>query len=111
MEDDHRSLMNDDRSVGDRVHRCLHHGLHPCQTDGRCVIVAVSHQTRECGNDDPGYSDSWEGPTADQRCPLELDRDAERGRLEERARVPRCVGLLLIMSSPGRGREPARARA
>ena len=67
VEDDRRSLMNDDRSVGDRVHRCLHHGLNPCQTDGRCVIVVVSHQTRECGNDDPGYSDSGEGPTADQR--------------------------------------------
>ena len=41
----------------------------------------------------------------------ELEREAERGRLEERARVPRCVGLLLAMSSPGRGREPAPARA
>ena len=65
MEDDRRTLMNDDPSVGDRVRRCLHHlGNH--QTDGHRVIVAVRHRTRACGIDDPGYSDSWEGPTADQ---------------------------------------------
>lgn len=65
MEDDRRTLMNEDRSVGDRVRRCLHHhGNH--QTDGHRVIVAVRHRTRACGIDDPGYSDSWEGPTAGQ---------------------------------------------
>lgn len=63
MEDDRRSLMNDDRSVGGRGRRYPN----GCPSYGRHVIVAVSHQTRECGNDDPGYSDSWGGPTADQR--------------------------------------------
>ena len=64
MEDDRRTLMNDDRSVGDRVRRCQNPGNH--QTDGRRVTVAVRHRTRACGIDDPGYSDSWEGPTAGQ---------------------------------------------
>ena len=64
VEDDRRTLMNDDRSVGDRVRRCQNPGNH--QTDGRRVTVAVRHRTRACGIDDPGYSDSWEGPTAGQ---------------------------------------------
>ena len=65
MEDDRRTLMNDDRSVGARVLRYPHHhGNH--QIDGRRVIVAARHRTRACGIDDPGYSDSREGPTADQ---------------------------------------------
>ena len=65
MEDDRRTLMNDDRSVGDRVRHCLHrHGNH--QTDGHRVIVAVRHRNRACGIDDPGYSDSWGEPTAGQ---------------------------------------------
>lgn len=65
-EDDRRTLMNDDRSVGDRVRHCLrHHWDH--QTDGHRVIVALRRQTRACEIDDPGYSDSWEGPTAGQR--------------------------------------------
>jgi hypothetical protein len=63
VEDDRRSLINDDRSVGGRGRRYPN----GCPSYGRHVIVAVSHQTRECGNDDPGYSDSWGGPTADQR--------------------------------------------
>jgi len=66
-----------------------------------------------------GFLGGTDRGSLDRRCPLELElerelereRDAERGRLEERARVPRCVGLLLVMSSPGRGREPAPARA
>ena len=65
MEDDRRTPMLDDRSVGYRVRHCLHlHGSY--QTDGRRVIAAVRHRTRGCESDDPGYSDSWEGPTADQ---------------------------------------------
>ena len=63
VEDDRRTLMNDDRSVGDRVRRCQNPGDH--QTDGHRVIVALPRQTRACEIDDPGYSDSWEGPTAD----------------------------------------------
>ena len=64
VEDDRRTLMNDDRSVGDRVRHCpRHHWDH--QTDGHRVIVALPRQTRACEIDDPGYSDSWEGPTAD----------------------------------------------
>ena len=62
---DRRTLMNDGRSVGDRVRRCQNPGNH--QTDGRRVIVALRRQTRACEIDDPGYSDSWEGPTAGQR--------------------------------------------
>ena len=31
------------------------------------MIVALRRQTRACEIDDPGYSDSWEGPTAGQR--------------------------------------------
>ena len=66
VEDDRRTLMNDGRSVGDRVRHCpRHHWDH--QTDGRRAIVAVRHRTRACEIDDPGYSDSWEGPTAGQR--------------------------------------------
>ena len=65
VEDDRRTLMNDGRSVGDRVRRCQNPGNH--QTDGRRVIVAVRHRTRACEIDDPGYSDSWEGPIAGQR--------------------------------------------
>lgn len=65
VEDDRRTLMNDDRSVGDRVRHCLHRrGNH--QTDGHRVIVAVRHPTHASEIDDPGYSDSWEGPTAGQ---------------------------------------------
>lgn len=65
VEDDRRTLMNDDRSVGDRVRHCLHRrGNH--QTDGHRVIVAVRHRNRACGIDDPGYSDSWGEPTAGQ---------------------------------------------
>jgi hypothetical protein len=62
--DDRRTLMNDDRSVGDRVRRCQNPGNH--QTDGRRVTVAVRHPTHASEIDDPGYSDSWEGPTAGQ---------------------------------------------
>ena len=66
MEDDRRTLMSDDRSVVGRVHRYpRHHGNH--QTDGRRVIVAARHRTRECGSDDPGCSDSWGEPTGGQR--------------------------------------------
>ena len=66
VEDDRRTLMNDDRSVGDRVRHCLHRrGNH--QTDGHRVIVAVRHPTHASEIDDPGYSDSWEGPTGGQR--------------------------------------------
>lgn len=65
VEDDRRTPMLDDRSVGDRVRHYLH--LHESyQTHGRRVIAAVRHRTRGCESDDPGYSDSWEGPTADQ---------------------------------------------
>ncbi len=63
---DRRTLMNDDRSVGDRVRHCLRHRWNH-QTDGHRVIVAMHRQTRACEIDDPGYSDSWEGPTAGQR--------------------------------------------
>ena len=62
---DRRTLMNDDRSVGDRDRRCQNPGDH--QTDGRRVTVAVRHRTRACEIDDPGYSDSWEGPIAGQQ--------------------------------------------
>lgn len=66
VEDDRRTPMLDDRSVGYRVRHCLHlHGSY--QTDGRRVIAAVRHRTRERGNDDPGYLDSWGEPTAGQR--------------------------------------------
>ena len=66
VEDDRRTLMNDDRSVGDRVRHCpRHHWDH--QTDGHRVIVALPRQTRACEIDDPGYSDSWEGPIAGQQ--------------------------------------------
>ena len=59
MEDDRRTLMNDDRSVGDRVLRHPHHhGNH--RTDG-------GRRTRACGSDDQGCSDSWGEPTAGQR--------------------------------------------
>ena len=65
VEDDRRTLMNDGRSVGDRVRRCpRHHWDH--QTDGRRVTVAVRHPTHASEIDDPGCSDSWEGPTAGQ---------------------------------------------
>jgi len=64
VEDDRRTLMNDGRSVGDRVRRCQNPGNH--QTDGRRVTVAVRHPTHASEIDDPGYSDSWEGPTAGQ---------------------------------------------
>ena len=65
VEDDRRTLMNDDRSVGDRVRHCQNPEDH--QTDGRRAIVAVRHRTRACEIDDPGYSDSWEGPIAGQQ--------------------------------------------
>ena len=65
VEDDRRTLMNDGRSVGDRVRRCQNPGNH--QTDGRRVTVAVRHQTHASEIDDPGYSDSWEEPTAGRR--------------------------------------------
>ena len=66
MENDRRTRMNDDRSVGARVLRYPHHhGNH--QTDGRRVNVAVRHRTRACESDDPGYLDSWGEPTAGQR--------------------------------------------
>ena len=65
-EDDRRTLMSDDRSVGGRVRRYpRHHWDH--QTDGRRVIVAARHRTRECESDDPGCSDSWGEPTAGQQ--------------------------------------------
>ena len=67
VEDDRRALMIDDPSAGDRVRHCLRHRLHRCQTDGHRVIAAVRHRTRERGNDDPGYLDSWGEPTAGQR--------------------------------------------
>ena len=92
MEDDRRTLMNDDRSVGDRVLRHPHHyGNH--QTGGRRVIVAARHRTRACGSDDPGCSDSWGEPTAGQRngvarqnsnanaTPSEVDSRSELGCL------------------------------
>ena len=90
VEDDHRTLMNDDRSVGDRVRHCpRHHWNH--QTDGRRVIVAVRHRTRACESDDPGYLDSWGEPTAGQRngvvrqnsnaTPSEVDSRSEVGCL------------------------------
>ena len=66
MEDDRRTLMNDDRSVGARVLRYPHHHENH-QTDGRRVLVAARHQTRACGSDDPACSDSWAEPTAGQR--------------------------------------------
>ena len=65
VEDDRRTLMNDGRSVGDRVRHCQNPEDH--QTDGRRVTVAVRHPTHASEIDDPGYSDSWEGPTAGQR--------------------------------------------
>ena len=66
MENDRRTRMNDDRSVGARVRHCpRHHWDH--QTDGRRVNVAVRHRTRACESDDPGYLDSWGEPTAGQR--------------------------------------------
>ena len=66
VEDDRRTLMNDDRSVGDRVRHCPHHHWDH-QTDGRRVIVAARHRTRECESDDPGCSDSWGEPTEGQQ--------------------------------------------
>ncbi len=85
--DERRTLLSDDRSVGGRDRRYPH----ACPSYGRRVIVAVRHQTRERGIDDPGYSDSWGEPTADQRIgvgrrnsiatPSEVDSRSELGCL------------------------------